>query len=154
MTTIFVLLSLVCFCADFIIKSIAESCLVLHRPVPLIDGVVNLTLVHNTGAAFGMFRGMVWFLVAVTVVFLGVLIHRLRSRPMSRFDLIVVSMIAGGALSNLYDRVFRGYVVDYIDLGWWPVFNLSDSFITIGCTLYIIKTLMREKHEAVGSSSS
>jgi signal peptidase II len=151
-TTIFVFLSLMCFLADFVIKTIVESRLVLHQPLPLIDGVINLTLVHNTGSAFGMFRGMRWFLVAVTVIFLAVLIHRLYSRPIRCFDLAVVSMITGGALSNLYDRVFLGYVVDYIDLGWWPVFNLSDSFLNVGCALYIIKTLIREKYEAVGNS--
>ena len=58
-------------------------------------------------------------------------------------------MILGGALCNLYDRIFSGYVVDYIDLGWWPVFNLSDSLISVGCTLMVITYLIGHKGDQV-----
>jgi len=56
---------------------------------------------------------------------------------MQIWELLSFSFIFGGALANLWERVFLGYVVDYLDLGFWPVFNLADSFITLGCVFLI-----------------
>lgn len=137
-------LSIVCiaaifvFTADFFVKQYF-----LKNPhfqsVPIIKNIVYISVVFNSGAAFGMLKGKTTFLVYVGLLFLLLfLVGFMNERKKNVFFLISCGLIMGGALSNLYDRVFLGYVVDYIDLRVWPVFNISDSAITIGaCLLFL-----------------
>jgi signal peptidase II len=94
---------------------------------------VSLTLVSNTGAAFGIFRdyGSVFVVIALVVV-AAILIYQ-RSLPRERWMLHgALGLQLGGAVGNLIDRLRLGYVVDFIDFKFWPVFNLADSAIVIG----------------------
>lgn len=98
---------------------------------PFLPPVVHLTLVHNTGTAFGLFpnANFAFMILSIGVmVFLLVLLSGER-RIGSSF---AISLLIGGAVGNLIDRIRLGYVVDFIDLRFWPVFNLADSCITIG----------------------
>ena len=132
------LLSLLFFSFDFFLKKIIELEFSFNTLYPLIDNIVYLRVVHNKGAAFGLFQGKVSFLIIVGVLFLIVFIFWILREKRSFWGKVCLSMILGGASSNLYDRVFLGYVIDYIDLRWWPVFNLSDTFITLGCIFLIL----------------
>jgi signal peptidase II len=123
--------------ADQFLKYLAVSHLALNTPVPLIPGVCSLTLVQNRGAAFGMLRGQQWVFVAASLcagAYLGyLLVRRARSFPVSlNFSL---ALILSGAAGNLIDRLRVGYVIDYLDFHFWPVFNLADSAITVGAVL-------------------
>jgi signal peptidase II len=106
-------------------------------------GPIRLTLSHNKGAAFGLGEGFVPIvaLAAIVVVAVAISMGRATSRPVTA---IASGLLLGGALGNLADRVcrapglLRGPVVDFIDLKFWPVFNVADSAITIGCLLLVV----------------
>ncbi|MFF2557201.1 signal peptidase II [Nocardia sp. NPDC058058] len=131
---------------DLLTKCIVVAKLTPGRPIHIIDDVVRLTLVRNPGAAFSMATGMTWLLtlVAAAVVIGVVRIGRtMRSLPWA----IGLGMVLGGALGNLIDRLFRapgplqGHVVDFVAVGWWPVFNVADSAIVCGAALLVALTV-------------
>ncbi len=99
-------------------------------------GLVRLDYTVNSGAAFGILqaRGLVFILVAV-IVSVGIIISYRRVVVSPLLVRIGLGLVLGGAIGNLVDRMRLGYVVDFIDLGWWPVFNLADSSIVIGVLL-------------------
>ena len=111
--------------------------LVFGESVPVIPGVFHLTLVRNTGVAFGWFAGQGGVVLGVTVTLILLLLLTLRSRSGSAHPPVPWSMglILGGALGNLLDRVRFGAVIDFLDFRVWPVFNAADSCITIGAVL-------------------
>jgi signal peptidase II len=86
-------------------------------------------LVKNTGISFGLLQGAVVIMIIVSLLFLLLLWYFREEFNDCKFCLI---LLAAGTLGNLIDRIFRGYVVDFFDLGWFPVFNLADTMITIG----------------------
>ncbi len=136
-------------------KGLASQYLQIHEPVAVIPGF-NLTLMHNSGAAFS-FLGDAggwqrWFFICLTLVvsmFIFVWLHGLKSNQ--RWIACALVLILGGALGNLWDRITLGYVVDFVDvslsfLPWrifnpWPAFNVADSAITIGATMLIIDAI-------------
>ncbi|MGI8826818.1 MAG: signal peptidase II [Chloroflexota bacterium] len=118
---------------DQLSKAIAVHALTKGRIVPVAGGLVQLNLTLNTGAAFGLFRqaGDVFVAIALAVVLVLVVLHR-RVSMMSTASRLALGLIAGGATGNALDRVRLGYVVDFVDFRWWPVFNLADSAIVLG----------------------
>ncbi|HVL81392.1 MAG TPA: signal peptidase II [Actinomycetota bacterium] len=125
--------------------------------VPLVEGLVDIVHVRNPGAAFGLFRGATAFLVLAAAVGVGVFTLILLRRPPVVTG-IAAGLVAGGALGNLLDRVFRpwpfrGTVVDFIDIGWWPAFNVADIAVTVGAGLLIL-TGMREGREDTGGDET
>jgi signal peptidase II len=101
--------------------------------VPVIPGVLSLAHVQNTGVAFGLFAGvspLVTALAALTLIF--VLFYNRGRWSGSRAEGTGIALMAGGAAGNLLDRVRLGFVVDYLDLHIWPVFNLADVAIVAG----------------------
>lgn len=127
------------FLADQAAKWLALTRLADVATTPLIPGVFHLTLVHNTGAAFGMLHGgnLILGLVAGTVAIGIAAWHETvtQSHPGREW---AVGLILGGALGNLFDRVFRSGVVDFLDFRVWPVFNLADSAICVGAGWMIL----------------
>jgi len=142
-------LSVVVIVLDLITKNLASTHLVLHEPVPLIP-MLNLTLMHNTGAAFS-FLGDAggwqrWFFVTVAMFVSVALTWWLRQlRSDERWLAVALVLVLGGALGNVWDRVTLGYVVDFIDVyyeSWhWPAFNVADSAITIGAVMLLLDAL-------------
>ncbi|MBI4234569.1 MAG: signal peptidase II [Chloroflexi bacterium] len=121
--------------ADQLTKSLVESHLARGESVPR-EGLVRITHVTNTGSAFGLFPDQTLFLIIASFVGVGVLLlfYRTHTLPGPLMGLSL-GLQLGGAMGNLVDRVRLGYVVDFIDLGWWPVFNVADSSIVIGIIL-------------------
>ena len=111
----------------------------------------NVVRVHNTGAAFSFLAGAAgwqrWFFIVLGVVAAGFIIWMLRSHPTQKLFCFAVTMIMGGALGNVIDRLLHGYVVDFIQVHWrdsyFPSFNLADSAITLGAVLLIADELRR-----------
>lgn len=105
--------------------------------VTVLGRVLSLTLVFNPGAAFGILSGHPWLFVPIAVVssVLIVALISLRSTLLRSVEMMALCFILGGTMGNLIDRIRFGYVVDFFDLHFWPVFNIADSFITIGAVL-------------------
>ena len=121
---------------DQLTKWLVWTNLTLNQSVPLFGNVLMLTYCHNTGGAFSLLPGARWFFLTTGVVVSLVLIFSLpkisRQHPVAA---VAYALILGGAIGNLIDRSLYGYVVDFLDLGWWPVFNVADSGITVGIAL-------------------
>jgi signal peptidase II len=133
----------VIFCADFLIKTYLR----LNYPnnsFTIIPKVFDISVVFNTGAAFGVLREQTNLLIYIGIVFLLVFLLLIRSeKHKDKFFFIACGLILGGAASNLYDRIVLGYVVDYLDFHVWPVFNLSDSCISVGIAMLLWQSFQR-----------
>jgi signal peptidase II len=118
-----------------------------------IPHVAYWTYVQNHAGAFGLFGTQSWLLVAMAVVVLGVFWYAFRDlAARSLVVRIAFGAIVGGAVGNIVDRFHYGFVVDFIDLRWWPVFNVADSCITIGVVVLILTTFRRERRPARSAS--
>ncbi|GAA1482922.1 hypothetical protein GCM10009624_33620 [Gordonia sinesedis] len=132
---------------DIIIKTLVVATLDPARPIRIIGDVVTLHLVRNSGAAFSMAEGYTWVLSLIAVVVVVVII-RFSGRLRSGWWVVGLGLVLGGALGNLVDRIFRapgplrGEVVDYISVGWWPVFNAADSAVVCGAVLLVTLSLL------------
>ena len=121
-------------------KAVASSRLVPGEPVPILGDFLRLTLVHNTGAAFGLFPGSRLPFILISVLAIAVVLYLFaRDAYRSLLNRVLLGCILGGALGNLVDRIRWGRVVDFIDVGIgairWPVFNVADSAVTLGVIL-------------------
>ena len=125
---------------DQIIKYFVSIYLQPVGSITVIDNLLNLTYVENRGVAFGMFSDMRWIFVAVTVILIiAVVAVMFVKRPKSKMFYLSVALIVGGGIGNLIDRIFYGYVIDYLSLSFFPpVCNFADYCITIGTILLII----------------
>ena len=111
----------------------------------------NLVRVHNTGAAFSFLAGASgwqrWFFVGLGTAASGFIVWMLKKHPGQKLFCFAVTMIMGGAIGNVVDRLLHGYVVDFIQVhygGWYfPAFNLADSAITLGAICLILDELLR-----------
>jgi signal peptidase II len=108
------------------------------------SGLVSLHILKNTGMSFGLLQGRTIIMIIVSILFLALLwFFRKEFRGCGWCLMFLVV----GTIGNLIDRVFRGYVVDFVDLGWFPVFNLSDALITIGVAGIVIVLLLQSLKE-------
>jgi signal peptidase II len=131
------ILILIILSLDQLSKIIVTKSLILNQSIPVIKGVFHLSLIHNRGAAFGILKNQLP-LFNFSAIFAIILIYlNLRNAKRNAPPIFVLSLvlILAGAIGNLIDRLFLGYVVDFIDLRIWPVFNIADSAITIGAIL-------------------
>lgn len=118
----------------------------------------NLVHVYNKGAAFSFLADQGgwqrWFFAVLAFAICGLLIHWLRKQSVAqRWSGIAYSLIIGGALGNVFDRLVLGHVVDFLDFYWqrahWPAFNLADSFIFIGAAMIVLDGFRSEKKKDV-----
>lgn len=125
--------------ADQLTKYLTVTRIALYDSVPFLPGLLQLTYVRNTGAAFSSFQGQQWLFAAIFVVFTGMLLYEYFRKPLgfTGFERWCIAAIYGGGLGNMIDRVRYGYVVDMIETVFmdFPVFNVADCFITCGCFL-------------------
>lgn len=129
---------------DQIAKAAARAHLQFAQPVAFVPGVVRLVLVHNTGAAFGLFQGgrPVFLLTSLLVLF-AIAAYWWRVRPTAWPVVIALAMIAGGSLGNLIDRALVGQVTDFFEFTFveFPVFNVADMGIVGGVALLMLWVL-------------
>ena len=131
--------------------------------LPIIEDVLHLTYVENTGAAFGMMKDSRWvFMVISTVAIVGILVYMFWKRPTDKLLCLSLSFIVGGGIGNMIDRTLLGYVVDMIDFRLinFAVFNVADSFVCVGAGLMILQLILEmvreskaEKAAAVNTSA-
>ena len=143
------LFALLIAAADQITKFLTVANIPLHGHAPFIPGIVQLTYVQNTGAAFSSFQGMRWFFVAIFVVLTVLLIWDYCKKyvPFTTTERWIIAAIYGGGLGNMIDRLRLGYVIDMIETQFisFPIFNVADSFITCGCIALMISLIFFNK---------
>ena len=145
---------------DQVTKLFAVHLLAPDGSVDLISGVFRFTYVENRGAAFGMLSEHRWvFMIISTLAIVAMLIYLWKFRPESTLACLAICFIIGGGIGNMIDRIFLGYVVDFLDFCAFPnlwvwVFNVADAFVCIGGGLLIlwliislISDLKKEKAE-------
>ncbi len=132
---------------DRIIKKIVVSNMMPWETIPVIEDIFHFTYVQNRGAAFSMWQEQWVILVALPllVIVAGLVLLFVMRNKWDRLMLISIAMICGGGLGNLIDRMTLGYVVDLFDFRVFPVFNVADIFICIGCGLMVLDVLLFER---------
>ena len=107
----------------------------------IIDNIFSLTYVENRGAAFGMLENSRWIFIAVTTIaIIGIILYKLKYKPKGIVVNTALCLLLSGAIGNMIDRTFRGYVIDMLEVTFisYPVFNLADCFVVIGAILLCI----------------
>jgi signal peptidase II len=132
-------------------KNLVAASVPFGTEVPAVGHLVGITNLRNSGAAFGLVpAGAGVFLVASMVVSVALVVYVART-PTSLWGGVVLGLILGGTIGNGFDRLFYGFVTDFINVHFWPVFNVADSAISTGVVLLIAGTLLRkEPHELRG----
>ena len=116
---------------------------------PSKDWPIRITYTENTGAAFGILKNQGVFLIASTLIGLGAIIAYYLYPPFEHGLLrFAMSLMLGGAVGNLVDRVRQGYVVDFIHTDFWPTFNAADSCISIGMVILVAFLLLNDRHRS------
>lgn len=139
MTCLVLIASLVVI-VDRLAKYLVFSNLLQGQSIEVIPKFFHLTLVLNTGAAFGIFKNFTAFFVVSSLSVIALIgIYAWYCKLKDLFLSVVLGLILGGAIANLIDRLIFGYVIDFLDFRIWPVFNIADSSITVGSILLVVK---------------
>ncbi len=124
----------------------------LSRPI---DGILHFTYVSNEGAAFGMLSEHRWvFMVLSSVAILAIIAYVFWMKPKSIFARIAFAFVVGGGIGNMIDRLFMGFVVDFIDVTCinFYIFNIADCFVCVGCAMLLLYLLFfDEKKQEVAA---
>jgi signal peptidase II len=131
------------FVLDRITKSMVAAQVPYGTEVPVVGHLIGITNMHNSGAAFGVApAGAGFFLVAAVVIAVGLVVYVART-PGELWTDAALGLIMGGTLGNGYDRVMFGTVTDFINVHFWPVFNVADSAVSIGVVALVAGYLLR-----------
>lgn len=145
-------ISLFCIIIDQVLKIFIITNFNLYEGITVIPHFFSIIRVHNTGAAWSFLSGNTLFLSILSIIAL-IVIYKLfiKDKELTKFDIIIYGVLIGGIVGNLIDRVFRGYVIDYLDFTIFnysfPVFNFADMCIVISVCLLIILQLGVKKDE-------
>ena len=140
-----IILVIISFLIDLISKIIVSKILSINEVIVVIKDFFNITYVRNTGAAWSIFAGETLGLIIISLIIIALICYYIsKNKIKSKLELVGYSLILGGAIGNLYDRIVYGYVIDFLDFyifGYdYPIFNLADSFIFIGVMLIVVYT--------------
>lgn len=139
---LFYLNALLLFALDQLFKQLVQKFMHFGQSIPLFNNVVKLTYVRNTGAAFSMFVGFSPYLAVVGLIVTAVVIYYHYRVPANNILMqLGLSCLLGGSIGNLADRLVRHYVIDYVDITIWPVFNFADIMINLGVLLIALNYL-------------
>lgn len=135
---------------DQISKLLITFFMNLNESIVLIPNFFRLTYVHNEGAAFSMLNGFRWIFVIISIIALYLVYNYfIKDKKTEKCEIIIYSMLISGIIGNMLDRIFYGYVIDFLDFkifGYnFAIFNLADSFIVISVLILIIMSLGGDK---------
>ena len=127
---------------DQVTKLVVITYLNLGQSWPL-EGAFRFTYATNTGSAFSLFQDRTLFLIVASFIAILFLLYfyKIQSKPGLVLRL-AIGLQLGGAFGNLIDRIWRGAVIDFLDVGWWPIFNVADSSVVVGMValVYVLLT--------------
>ena len=138
--------SIVFVILDQAIKIFLNSKMVLNQTNILIENLLSITLTHNTGAAFSIFSGSRYLLIGIgIVVVIGLIFYVKNLEVIDDLDVFIYSLLFGGIIGNIIDRIVYGYVIDYLSFNfgsyYFPIFNFADMFIVISIVFIIFRTV-------------
>lgn len=136
---------------DQLVKRAVLSNMTVGETIPLLENIFHITYVQNRGAAFSMWEQQWVVLIVIPTVALaaGLVLIYIKRETWSRLTLLSVALICGGGIGNLIDRIMQGYVVDMFDCRFFPffdfpVFNVADISICVGCGLLLLDVIFLE----------
>ncbi len=150
---IFLLSVLAILAIDQYSKYLISTRVAVGQSVPLIKNILHITFINNTGAAFGLFKNSTQMFIVISIIaiifILSTIIAAIKKRGfLSNYLLhIGLILILSGSIGNLIDRLRFGYVIDFIDVRIWPVFNIADTSITIGAFLLTLSFISEQQHK-------
>ncbi len=123
---------------DQLTKYLISKTMELNQTIPIIKNIFHLTYLHNFGAGFSIFQGQRSLFILIALLVIGIIIYYYSKLPKKTPFYISIALILAGTIGNLIDRLFLGYVIDFLDFRIWPAFNIADSALTIGAIILII----------------
>jgi len=132
------LISIFVVLLDQFTKYLVSRYMELSQSIPIIKNVVYFTYIRNTGAGFGILKGWNTILIFISLIIIGILFFYFDRIIKEKQIYVPIALVLGGAVGNLINRIFLGYVIDFVDFRIWPAFNVADSCITIGALWLII----------------
>ena len=143
------IISLILVFIDQIVKYLIISNIKLYSHIKIIPSFFYITNVRNTGAAWSILSGNRFLLIGIGIIaIILIYIFFIKGKKLSWYDIICYSFLFGGIIGNLIDRIFLGYVIDYLEFIFgkyhYPVFNCADMFIVVSIVLIIMKTIWED----------
>ena len=131
---------------DHLIKLLVRSTMYCGQTIPVIGGIFSITYVQNRGAAFSLFTGRGKMIMVITFIALCIAVWYMEKHKNSHWTLLLsLELIIAGGVGNLIDRAVRGYVTDMFDMHFFPVFNVTDIAICVGCGFLILYMFVFDK---------
>ena len=156
MTKKIFILSIVWLIIDVLSKTLLEIYIPFNSSITIIKNIFWISPIHNEGAAWGIFSSYPILIIITTIVALIIIYRYMFSLKKNKRNILAFGLLFGGIVGNLLDRIFYGYVRDFISLNIFgysfPVFNIADIGITIGIILLIIAIIKGEDHHEIKSS--
>ena len=147
-------ITIICIILDQFTKHLVVQNLKNNPPMVIIDNLLTFTYLENTGAAFGILKNRRWIFILITIISIFLISYILfkYKNKLQTINTIALSLILGGAIGNLIDRIRLGYVVDFVSMRFFnrynfAVFNLADTFVVIGSIIIIIFILFSDVSE-------
>ena len=144
----YLVVSVLLIIIDQLTKYLTVQNIDLYEVVDVIPNIVSFTYIQNTGAAFSILEGQMWFFYIVTIIVVaGIIYYMYTEAKEDKLLGFLLSLILAGAIGNFIDRLFLQYVVDMIKLEFidFAIFNVADSYLTVGVILLLIYTLYDER---------
>ena len=131
---------------DHLVKLLVRSTMYCGQTIPVIGGIFSITYVQNRGAAFSLFTGRGKMIMVITFIALCIAVWYMEKHKNSHWTLLLsLELIIAGGVGNLIDRAVRGYVTDMFDMHFFPVFNVADIALCVGCGFLILYMFVFDK---------
>ena len=145
-------ISLLFVVIDQVVKILVINKMALQQSITIINNFFNITYVRNTGAAWSILSGNVLLLIMISVLALvAIYYYLIKDKELNKIDIVSYSMLIGGIIGNLIDRIVHGYVIDYLDFKIFnynfPIFNIADTLIVISIIIIGISLIVGEYRE-------
>ena len=137
--------------ADHLVKLLVRGTMYCGQTITVIDGVFNITYVQNRGAAFSLFSGRGPMIMVITFIALCIAVWYMERHKEEHWTLLLaLELIISGGAGNLIDRALMGLVTDMFDMHFWPVFNIADIAICLGCGFLVLYMFVFDKSSETG----
>lgn len=146
-----ILISILILIIDIISKQLVLATLIEHQSITIIKNFFSITFAKNTGVAFSFLEGRVPLIIIITSIIIILILKYIKSTNPNKYEKLCYSLIIGGSIGNLIDRIIYGYVIDFLDINLFgypfPIFNIADTAIVIGIFTLIILSLIESRKE-------